>query len=163
MPAPKPRNYSNLEPDVRPEPDDYYTIVTKRYGPDGGITSQTYYHMGSDLVHEIRISSTDTNIEIHKKSVSGRVQVTTIPLTEVIRVDYNDCSPEFYAAANVWTQHTTGLSFKEYIEMQKKSATVTREDRIKSIFSERFGVPKEGVVLESEIFGNEEEDDGSPQ
>lgn len=152
--APRPRNYANLPEDQRPEPDDYYTLVTRRVEPDGSTSFSTRYYMISDLVHEVSIKRTDTVIEIHKKSVHGRVQVTFIPMSEVVRFDMNGPSPEFFAAAEKWCQNHHGVSMAEYMEMSVKGQAQERKakyDRIRSWVSEELGVDSDRIFLEDEI------------
>ena len=82
-----------------PQPDGYITVVTKHYERDGSITSSTWFYSDDSL------DSSNVKagvLELYKFDVNGRKQVSYIPLTEIIRIDVNGPSKEFFEAHKTW-------------------------------------------------------------
>lgn len=120
--APKPRNYplradGTIGPDM-PIPDAYYTLVTRVHGNDvpKSAAVSTVFYDGAETDIEVRGHALSIIRE-----VNGRKQQSIIPLTEVVRLDINEPSQNFFDAVEIWSQENYNMTYMEYVRFREEN------------------------------------------
>lgn len=123
---------------VKPVSDAYVAVVTKYYDPDrpDHFVGKTWFYPVTDAT----VEPVSGGILITQK-VRGREQHAFTPFSEILRIDYNDASPEFAKDLEIWTAENMGMSVTEVREMNKRGA----EERLRGKIAAEFGIPPEHI------------------
>lgn len=145
----RPKNkFFRPEPDgkwLKPTPDDFYTVITKKYGENGTITSNTWFYEHGTLHGEI--DWRDGCLYLTKHMPNGRHQTSWIPLTEIIRVDYNEPSRAWKDANYEYHMQEFGMSPDEYEQMQDSEQKEVIKDKIRRQFHDETGAPYDNIHI----------------
>lgn len=143
---PRPKFYSPL-PDgtwLEPEPDDYWTVITKQYTADGIQAKSWFYEHGS-LHAEPKFY--EGFFMLSKKMPDGRIQESYIPAGEILRVDYNHPSAAYEQARDSWCIQQTGMSWRDHHALESTGEVELMREGLRRVLAEKVGVPLDDVVI----------------
>jgi hypothetical protein len=132
----------------KPVPDFYLTVIRKVYHENGSISADTWYY-DYDSLHGF---STDHPgvLQLKKHNVNGRDQISFYPWSEIIRVDYNPPSTEYWNAVDAYLHDQArihGLSYEEYIELERQGESLVQGKSMKDFLSKALNIPADNIEV----------------